>query len=517
MTLHLVPGQNAPLAHRVLRFAVSGEMAWDTSALVVGQNLVVTSSDDFVFYNQPDISGVHLRPDGVHIDFDGMAAQAHGVLCIVSADAPTSQACPMVATLSDPTGAIVADFAMTWDAGQGAVICLELYRRAAAWKVRAIGQGYAGGLPKLLTAHGVEVDDSDDVGARVSEAVAPVTIEPMDFQPVLERLEMIFEDAARSTAALLSAREYAASRLDDELSAALVDPAMRTGPVASQARAHAQHRHDEVVLAAETRYAGDAAQLTGELAAIDHVLPRSLASWQSASWQSPQSRAVVADGIRVGEVSAPECGSLTVPFGVSFPLQRPLWIDAASPAAAAPVVIALVLRMLAASPAPAPILDVIDLTGALQGLTGRLDRLMGGAAVRSHHEVSAKLADLVRAADLAELGVQSGLSGVDVPARVVVLSDFGHGLQVDDLTQVATLAAKGSAARLSLVIVGDDESTSPDPLLRGITQFCRHVPVSAGDARVLDPWTRNEWHFTPDSMAADGDPMAWFLSSLAAP
>ncbi|WP_280509743.1 hypothetical protein [Nocardia farcinica] len=37
----------------------------------------------------------------------------------------------------------------------------------------------------------------------------------------LERLWMIFEDAARAAAALVAARDYAAKRLDDELSAAI--------------------------------------------------------------------------------------------------------------------------------------------------------------------------------------------------------------------------------------------------------------------------------------------------------
>ncbi|MBN1174120.1 MAG: TerD family protein [Micromonosporaceae bacterium] len=48
------------------------------------------------------------------------------------------------------------------------MIALEVYRRAGAWKVRAVGQGYAGGLAELITDHGVVVD-----GAPSAPVAAP--------------------------------------------------------------------------------------------------------------------------------------------------------------------------------------------------------------------------------------------------------------------------------------------------------------------------------------------------------
>ncbi|NEB76590.1 TerD family protein, partial [Streptomyces sp. SID14478] len=38
---------------------------------------------------------------------------------------------------------------------ESAVVAVELYRRQGAWKVRAIGQGYADGLAALLADQGV--------------------------------------------------------------------------------------------------------------------------------------------------------------------------------------------------------------------------------------------------------------------------------------------------------------------------------------------------------------------------
>jgi hypothetical protein len=42
---------------------------------------------------------------------------------------------------------------------ESVVIALEFYRRNTEWKVRAVGQGYAGGFAALVTDHGVSVDD----------------------------------------------------------------------------------------------------------------------------------------------------------------------------------------------------------------------------------------------------------------------------------------------------------------------------------------------------------------------
>ena len=229
MAAQLIPGQNAVLTQRVLRFGATGDVALDLSVLVVGDNRIARSSDDFVFYNQPQAAGVRLSGDGVDISLDEVDSAARGLLCIASADPPTTPVPRLSATLTDPTGA-VADFAIPLVGLETAVICFELYRRGTDWKVRALGQGYSGGLAQLLDVHGVEVDDAPEpapVATPPAQADPAIEIEPLDTRRALERMWMIFEDAARSTASVTSSRSYALDRLDNELSMAVADPAMR--------------------------------------------------------------------------------------------------------------------------------------------------------------------------------------------------------------------------------------------------------------------------------------------------
>ncbi|MDJ0346920.1 TerD family protein [Streptomyces sp. H10-C2] len=67
-------------------------------------------------------------------------------------------------------GSEVAGFTITGLGPESAVIAIELYRRQGAWKVRAVGQGYAGGLPAMLLDHGVP--EAAGLAAGIHDAVA---------------------------------------------------------------------------------------------------------------------------------------------------------------------------------------------------------------------------------------------------------------------------------------------------------------------------------------------------------
>ena len=61
---------------------------------------------------------------------------------------------------------LLVQYEATGLASESIVIVIEIYRRGPAWKVRAVGQGYAGGLADLIRDHGVSVDDAGDSAQR---------------------------------------------------------------------------------------------------------------------------------------------------------------------------------------------------------------------------------------------------------------------------------------------------------------------------------------------------------------
>jgi stress response protein SCP2 len=66
---------------------------------------------------------------------------------------------PLRATVSGADGRSLASFVVDGLREESAAIVLELYRRDASWKVRAVGQGYRDGLAGLARDFGVEIDD----------------------------------------------------------------------------------------------------------------------------------------------------------------------------------------------------------------------------------------------------------------------------------------------------------------------------------------------------------------------
>ncbi|TDD69556.1 stress protein, partial [Actinomadura darangshiensis] len=160
----LSPGANAPLSARRVTATVSCAVPVDLSALLVGPDLRVRSDADLVFFNAPQAPGVHWTDAGgrqrVDLDLDAVPADT-AVLIAVSLTGAMAFGTvpPPELRLTGDGGDAVAAFAVPGLGAEKAIIGLEVYRRAGRWKVRAVGQGYAGGLAELVGAHGVEVDD----------------------------------------------------------------------------------------------------------------------------------------------------------------------------------------------------------------------------------------------------------------------------------------------------------------------------------------------------------------------
>lgn len=168
MAAALVKGQNAGLEPGEVVLSVRGGVAADLSALLVTEAGKVRSDADFVFFNQPQAPGVRLNGAGLEISLGavpGEIAQIRAVITVAAQGDTFGTAAAPVASVADRAGNVLHEYVIDGLDRESVVIALELYRRGEQWKVRAVGQGYAGGFADLVTDHGVSVDDEPEVVA----------------------------------------------------------------------------------------------------------------------------------------------------------------------------------------------------------------------------------------------------------------------------------------------------------------------------------------------------------------
>lgn len=491
----LTAGQNAELNSAALVFTVQPAQA-EVAALALDdqRRALDLPGAGYVDARGPShCPGISANPGRLSVRLDALPAPAARVLCLALTPQPHSEA--LTCTLTDDDRHTTVFVVPAVDV-HPAVICIELYRRGPRWKMRAVGQGYASGLAEMARAHGIPEPNRPPAAPVPAADALPnaAQIIPLGDQDPLERITMIYEDAARSTAALNTAYGFAENRRDTEMTAAIADPSTRNSTASQQAQAEAQRRYDEVIATATADYQRDAAHLIAELAALDHELPAALAPFTATTWQQ---RPQPCHGIRLGTLSVPAAGPLSIPLCLPLPLRRPLWIDTQNAAAATPVASALLARLLAAAPQTS--VDVIDLAATLAPLTKQLSPCMPRPAVTSRTDVTERLHALVCESDLTALQKDSappaGVTGI------TVITDPGYGFPPEACSAIVQLLNSGTGH--ALVLIGDhrDSASSPQPLLREIADYSHRIPLDADDAAVADPWTGTPWRFVPDTMA----------------
>lgn len=125
--------------------------------------------------------GATINSDAFEADLSRVPPTVERVLVTASADGrPFSSVRDLRLLVRDAASTTVANFAI--DASvETALVAGELYRRAGAWKLRAVGQGYADGLAGLARDFGITVDDPGPSTASGVPAMPPPSGEP--FQP----------------------------------------------------------------------------------------------------------------------------------------------------------------------------------------------------------------------------------------------------------------------------------------------------------------------------------------------
>ncbi len=159
----LAKGANAPLNGPQAVVQVSSGTLVDLAALLVTASGKVRSDDDFIFYNQPNGPGVQLQPPStLQLNLPAVPAEIDKIVLTASLDgsgpATFGAAGQVSISVRDGSGAEIASFAPTGLGPETALLLVEIYRRQGAWKVRAVGQGYASGLEGIATDFGITVD-----------------------------------------------------------------------------------------------------------------------------------------------------------------------------------------------------------------------------------------------------------------------------------------------------------------------------------------------------------------------
>ncbi|MFE2939772.1 TerD family protein [Streptomyces sp. NPDC059255] len=181
MTAELVRGQNHPLPHTRLEIRVTAGAPVMACATLADDQGAVAGPEWIVHPGSPRLPGIEVSRQAAaglrfHLDLGALPGQVHLVHVLLALPEGTggpdrfgTTAAPFAAVTATD-GTEIATFTLTGLDTESAVVALELYRRQGAWKVRAVGQGYAGGLAALFADQGLP--EAAGFAAGVQEAVA---------------------------------------------------------------------------------------------------------------------------------------------------------------------------------------------------------------------------------------------------------------------------------------------------------------------------------------------------------
>ncbi|MFI5923729.1 TerD family protein [Streptomyces anulatus] len=180
MTAELVRGQNHTLPQTRLEIRVSAGTPVVAGATLGDERGTVRGVEWIAHPGSPQLPGLEVSQQAaadhrLAVDLEALPVGAHRVTVLlalpVGAGGPArfgAVPAPFVA-VTGLDGTEIATFTLTGLDAESAVSALELYRRQDAWKVRAVGQGYAGGLAEMLADQGVA--EATGLAGSIQEAV----------------------------------------------------------------------------------------------------------------------------------------------------------------------------------------------------------------------------------------------------------------------------------------------------------------------------------------------------------
>lgn len=171
--MDLQSGQNVALGTGRLSLTLSctppnQQPSLDLCAFLLDANGKVTGDAGFVFYGQPrhPSGAITVEPTTgvVTVEPAALPAEIVRVVLAVSIDPAVARLDAFrqyqALTLEGKDAQVSVRFALaTTGMAESALILAEIYARNGAWKLRALGQGFAGGLAPLARNYGVDVGE----------------------------------------------------------------------------------------------------------------------------------------------------------------------------------------------------------------------------------------------------------------------------------------------------------------------------------------------------------------------
>ncbi|MBZ6287761.1 TerD family protein [Streptomyces olivaceus] len=181
MTAELTRGQNHPLPRARLEIRVSAGTPVVAGATLGDETGTIHGVEWVAHPGAPVLPGLEVSRQAaadhrLAVDLDAVPDAVHRVSVLlalpVAGQGPArfgAVAAPFTA-VTGLDGEEVASYTLTGLESESAVVALELYRRQGGWKVRAVGQGYAGGLAELLADQ--RLPEAHQLAGGIHEAVA---------------------------------------------------------------------------------------------------------------------------------------------------------------------------------------------------------------------------------------------------------------------------------------------------------------------------------------------------------
>ncbi|MEW9514231.1 TerD family protein [Streptomyces bacillaris] len=181
MTAELVRGQNHTLPQTRLEIRISAGSPVVAGATLADESGTVRGAEWVAHPGAHRLPGLEVSRQAaaghrLAVDLEALPEAVHRVTVLLALPVGTggparfgATAAPFAA-VTGLDGTEIATFTLTGLDAETAVNALELYRRQGAWKVRAVGQGYATGLAGMLTDQGLP--SAAELAATIQEAVA---------------------------------------------------------------------------------------------------------------------------------------------------------------------------------------------------------------------------------------------------------------------------------------------------------------------------------------------------------